>query len=70
VSLTVIYNTDGKIVAAFRPQGGEKIATPVLLEGQRALEISDEPEELAPLSVREIGNAHAVDLASGRLVRK
>jgi hypothetical protein len=70
VSLTVVHNAEGKIIAAFRPQGAGKRATPVPLEGQQILEFSDEPEELASLSLGEIGRAHAVDVASGQLVRK
>jgi hypothetical protein len=69
VSLTVIHNAEGKIIAAFRPHGAGKRATPVQLEGQHILEFSEEPAELASLSVGEIGHAHTVDVASGRLIR-
>jgi hypothetical protein len=70
VSLTVIHNAEGKIIAAFRPQGAGRRATPVPLEGQHILEFPDEPEGLASLSVGEIGHAHTVDVASGQLIRK
>ena len=70
MSLVVIHSTNGKIVAAFRPSKEGKRATPVLLEDQHLLEFSDEPEELASLSIGEIGRSHTVDVASGRLVRR
>jgi hypothetical protein len=70
VSLVVIHNASGKILAAFRPNKEGKTATPVLLEDQHLLEFSDEPEELASLSIGEIGHSHAVDVASGQLVRR
>jgi hypothetical protein len=71
VPLVVIHSTDGKIVAAFRPRPGEgKHAEPVLLEGQHLFELSDEPDELASLSLAEIGRTHVVDHASGQLVRR
>ena len=70
MALSVIHDDNGKIIAVFRPQAEGRKATPVVLEAQHLLELDDEPDELASLSIGEIGRQHVVDVASRKLVRR
>ena len=70
MSLNVLHDAQGKILAAWRPVAAAAQRGKVVPAANQTLLEIDEPADLASLSVGQIGRSYAVDLASKKLVRR